>query len=189
MTGTPRSARPMPGARPQTTRMPDAGLASRFDWMLLTPAALTLAVTLYRLSGASYSRDETATVTATALPLPGLLRMLGHVDAVHGLYYMLAWVQARMFGTSEEVLRLPSAAAMAAAAFGVATIGRRLRSKRAGLLAGLMFAAMPLDSFWGQNARSYALVIAAAVLASYSLIAAMQEPRVSRLVRQPPFAG
>lgn len=43
---------------------------------------------------------------------------------------------------------LPSEAAMAAAAFGVAAIGRRLRSRRAGLCAGLVFTALPMVTWW-----------------------------------------
>jgi mannosyltransferase len=141
--------------------------------MLLAPAAVTLAVTLCGLTGSSYWRDEAATVSATGQPLPGLLRLLGHVDAVHGLYYLLVWP----FGGAEDVLRLPSVAAMTAAAFGVTLIGRRLRSRRAGLLSGLAFAVMPLVSLWGQHAQSYAMVTAAAVLASYLLLVAAERPR------------
>jgi mannosyltransferase len=139
---------------------------------------VTLAVMVYGLNGASYWRDETATVSATDRSFPQLVRMLGRVDAVHGLYYSVAWAVARVFGTSEIALRLPSAVAMAAAALGVAVIGRRLRSRRTGLLAGLVFAALPEVSLAGQDARSYAMVVAAATLASYLLLNVMERPGV-----------
>ena len=105
-----------------------------------------------------------------------MVRMLGHVDAVHALYYLMMWPLAHLFGTSELVMRLPSAIAMAVAAFGVALIGQRLGTWQTGLLAGLVFAALPMTSRYGQEARSYALVTAIAVLSSYLAIRLIDEP-------------
>jgi mannosyltransferase len=176
-------------ARAAQAVIPQEGVRTHFfsrriprpDWMLAVPFVVTLAVTLCDLGGASYWRDESATVIATQRSLPGLFRMLGHEDAVHGLYYVLAWGVARVFGTSEVALRWPSAAAMAAAALCVALLGRRLRSRRTGLLAGLVFACLPQVSLWGQNARSYAMVVAAAALCSYLLLGVIEQPRAGRL--------
>ncbi len=36
--------------------------------------------------------------------------MLGHVDAVHGAYYLLMWLEVRLAGHGELALRLPSVA-------------------------------------------------------------------------------
>ncbi len=145
-------------------------------WMPILPALVTLAVTLWGIGVPSFWRDEAATLTATRRSLPEMIRMLAHVDAVHGAYYMLMWPLAHLFGTSEFVMRFPSAIAMAAAAFGTAVIGRKLGSVQTGLLAGLVFAALPMTSRFGQEARSYALETAVAVLASYLLIRAICEP-------------
>ena len=68
---------------------------------------------------------------ATDRSVPKLLRLLGGVDAVHGFYYLLLWPVVHFAGTREFEPRLPSALAMAAAALGIAAIGRRLRSHRA----------------------------------------------------------
>jgi mannosyltransferase len=108
--------------------------------------------------------------------MPALLRMLTNVDAVHGAYYLLMWPVVHTFGTAEAVVRLPSVLAMAVGAAGVAALGRRLHSPRAGLLAGLVFAALPQVSRYAQEARSYALVLACAVLATYLLVRAVDEP-------------
>lgn len=105
-----------------------------------------------------------------------MVLMLGHVDAVHGLFYSIEWGVARLFGTSENALRWPSAFAMACATLGIAVIGRRLMSARAGVLAGLVFAALPMTSSIGQDARSNAMVVAAAVLASYLLLVVIEQP-------------
>ena len=132
--------------------------------------AVTLVVMLWRIQRPSYWRDEGATLAAVQRPFGELIRMLGNVDAVHGTYYMTLWVVARFGGTGEFATRLPSALAMAAAAAGVAAIGWRLVSPRAGLFAGLIFAGLPEVSWYGQDARSYAMVTALATMASYLLV-------------------
>jgi mannosyltransferase len=129
-----------------------------------------LGLALWSISGPSLWRDEASTLSAIRRPLPELWHMLGRTDAVHGLYYLLMWYEARLLGMSELGLRLPSAIAVTATALGVAALGRRLVSSRAGLLAGLIFALLPVSSRYGQEARSYALVMALAAAASYLLV-------------------
>lgn len=146
------------------------------DLTVLVPVLVTLGAGGWSLSGASYWRDEAATLDADSRPLPALLRMLTRVDAVHGAYYLFMWPLMHVFGTAEVVMRMPSLLAMAAGAAGVAAIGRRLHSSRAGLLAGLAFAVLPQVSLYAQTARSYALVLACAVLASYLLVRVVAEP-------------
>jgi mannosyltransferase len=146
-------------------------------WMLIVGPVITLAVMLWGASARPYWGDEADTVSAVSRSVPQLIRLLGHVDAVHGLYYLLLWPVVRVAGVSEFATRLPSAVAMAAAAAGVTVIARRLVSRRAGLCAGLMFAVLPTVSLQGHDARPYAMVTAAAVLASYFLVRAAQAPR------------
>ncbi len=85
-------------------------------WMRVLPALVTLAVTGWRIDGASYWRDESATLVAVGRPFGNLIQLLGHVDAVHGAYYLLMWPLVQLAGTSEIVTRLPSALALAVAA-------------------------------------------------------------------------
>lgn len=151
--------------------------ARRDQWLLLIPPAATLAVCLIGIDSASFWRDEAATLDAEARPIPGLLRMLIHVDAVHGMYYLLLWPVVHAFGSGEFVVRFPSALAMAGAAYGTGKLGGQLHSRRAGISAGLVFAALPQVSRYGQEARSYALVVAVAVLATYLLLRALANPR------------
>jgi mannosyltransferase len=162
------------GARPA-----DGQARPGFDagpvWMRALPPVVTFVIMLWGITGASYWRDEAATLSAAQRPFGNLLRTLGNIDAVHGLYYMIVWVAVRLGGTGELVTRLPSALAMAGAAAAVAALGRRLVSPRAGLAAGLVFAVLPEVSFYGQDARPYAMVVALAALASYLLVRAMQE--------------
>jgi mannosyltransferase len=142
-------------------------------WMRALPPAVMLVIAMWRITGPSYWRDEAATLTAVRRPFGELLRMLGHVDAVHGAYYVITWPLVRLLGPGELVTRLPSALAMAGAAAAVAALGRRLVSPRAGLAAGLTFAVLPQVSLYAQDAREYAIVTALAAVSSYLLVRAM----------------
>jgi mannosyltransferase len=142
-------------------------------WLPLLPAAVTLLAGLYRISGPSFSKDETATLAAVHRSFPQLIRMLGHVDVVHGAYYVLIWAVVRALGGSSElIVRLPSALAMAAAAYVITLLGRRLASGWAGLAAGLTFAILPSVSSYAQDAREGAVLAALAATASYCLLRA-----------------
>lgn len=142
--------------------------------MRAVPPLLTLAIVLWGIEGSSYSRDDSATLSSVQRPFAGLLRMLGHVDVVHGAYYVLMWPVVRLAGSGELATRLPSALAMAAAAAAIVGLGQRLVSPRAGLAAGLVFAILPPVSWYGQVIRPYAVVTALAATASYLLVRALQ---------------
>ena len=158
----------VPGGGGVPPRVAGVGL-----WVV--PVVVTLAVMVWGIGGASYSRDEAATLSAVQRPLHGLLRMLSNIDAVHGAYYVLLWPVVRVLGAGEVVTRLPSAVAMAVAAGAVFGLGRRLVSWRAGLAGGLVFAVLPEVSVYGQTARPYALATALAAVASYLLVRAVQD--------------
>ncbi|MEU0520004.1 hypothetical protein [Streptosporangium sp. NPDC006007] len=148
------------------------------------PAILAFAIALWRIDVPSFWRDESVSVMAATMPLGELWELLHHIDAVHALYYLLLRPFAAFDG--EFAARLPSALAVAAAAFGVAAIGRRAAAPRtgaeagtearpeagaeAGLFAGLVYAVLPMVSRYGQEARSYALVSAVAVAATWVLL-------------------
>lgn len=149
---------------------PQAGYMAGPKWLWAVPPAVTLAVVLCGIQRPSYWRDEAATLAAANRPFAALVAMLSNIDAVHGVYYVMMWIVVRLAGTGELATRLPSALAMATAAAGVAATGRRLVSPRAGLFAGLVFAALPEVSWYGQEARPYALVTALATAASYLLV-------------------
>ncbi len=141
------------------------------------PAAAAVVMTVAGLwglaRGSAMGNDEVATRWAASLPLGQLELLLRHVDAVHGLYYLLmhAWLAA---GTSPAVMRIPSVLAMSVAAALLAILGRRLTgSAAAGLLAGLVMAVTPVITYYAQTARSYALVLACVLAATLALLRAL----------------
>lgn len=140
----------------------------------LFPFLATMAILLVGIDGPSFWRDEAVTISVARRPLPDIFRLLGHVDAVHGLYYLLMHPLVAMLGIDEWALRLPSAIAGATAAGGIAAITTRLGVPAAAVPAGLLYGLAPPVSQHGQEARSYALVGALAVLATYLFVRALQ---------------
>jgi mannosyltransferase len=143
--------------------------------MPLLPAIAALALSLLGIRGPSFWLDEAATVSMTGRSTMDMLRVFGDLDLVHGPYYLVMRPWAAVFGTGELALRLPSALATATAAAGVAVLGRRCSGQLAGLLAGLVYAGGVTVSRFAQEARSYAMVAAVAVLASYLLLRATEK--------------
>ncbi|MCX4906837.1 glycosyltransferase family 39 protein [Streptomyces sp. NBC_00878] len=139
------------------------------------PMLWTLAFGLWGLSRQhSVWRDEAATWQVAQRSAADIWHMLGQVDAVHGLYYLLMHGLFEWFGPSTTTLRLPSVLAIAVAAGSVAVIGHRLAGARAGLGGGLAFGLLPAVQFYLQEGRPYALVAAAAAISTLLLVTAFE---------------
>lgn len=163
---------------PASPAIAEAGAAAAAR--LALPPCCMFFLSLWGIAGPSYWRDEAATLSAVTRPFPVLLHMLGKTDVVHSVYYFMMWPLVHLLGTSEVVVRMPSAIAAAIAAGGVSAIGRRLASDNAGLVSGLVFAVLPVTLRYGQEARSYALVMALGVTATYLLIRAFEQEAAAR---------
>ena len=167
------------GSRAVLSRAPQPGGGARDGytggpaWMWFLPSVLMVGLGLWDVTRPSYWRDEAASLTAVHRSFGQLVRTLGNVDAVHGVYYMILWPVVRVAGSGELVTRLPSVVAMAVAAAAVAALGRRLVSPAAGLAAGLIFVILPQVSRYAQDVRSYAMVAAFGATATYLLVRAI----------------
>ncbi|MEV7778874.1 glycosyltransferase family 39 protein [Kitasatospora sp. NPDC088351] len=149
--------------------------------MWLWPALAMLAVGTYRLGTPELWRDEVATWTVATRSLGDLLRLLQHIDASNGAYYLLMHGWTALFGDSAIALRLPSVLAMAGAAAFVALTAERLFGGRvAAIGGGLLFTVVPLVSRYAQEARSYALVTCAVAAATWFLLRALERPGLRR---------
>ncbi|MFI6596057.1 glycosyltransferase family 39 protein [Nonomuraea sp. NPDC050536] len=134
------------------------------------------AVACWGLATPSLWRDESVSVSAARMPLSQLRLLLGDIDAVHALYYLLLRPFITLPLPVEAAARLPSVLAFAGAALGVTVIGRRLAGPLAGLAGGLIYAVTPIAVRYAQEARSYALVSAVAVLATWLLLRLADRP-------------
>ncbi|MCF3135559.1 glycosyltransferase family 39 protein [Streptomyces olivochromogenes] len=119
-------------------------------------------------------RDEAATWQVAQRPTAEIWHMVGHVDAVHGLYYLLMHGLFECFGPGVTTLRLPSVLAMAVAAACVTVIGHRLAGVWAGLGGGLALGLLPAVQFYLQEGRSYALVAAGAAISTLLLVTVLK---------------
>ncbi|MCQ4213042.1 glycosyltransferase family 39 protein [Streptomyces longispororuber] len=139
------------------------------------PGAVALVLALWHLDRGTMWRDEAATVMVASRSLPQLWHVLGTVDAVHGLYYLLMHFVLPLH-PGEFTLRLPSVAGAAATACLVAALGTRLVRPRVGLWAGLLYAVSPFTQYYAQEGRSYALVAAGAAGATLLLVRCVDRP-------------
>lgn len=159
---------------PLARKHPEADISRTALWRGLPPL-LAVVLGLWGLErgpgGGSMWRDESVTVQVAHRPLAGLAGLLGHVDAVHGLYYLLMHGVYGLWDGGLWALRLPSVAATALAAAGVAALADRLAGPRAALIAGSAYALLPPVQMYAQEGRSYALVACAVVWATYLMLA------------------
>jgi mannosyltransferase len=153
----------------------------RAPFIVVPPAALTLVLGTWGLTrGDSMWRDEAATWEATHRTVPELWHLLGRIDVVHGVYYLLMHAVFTVCGDSLYSLRLPSVLAMACAAVVVTLLGSRLAGRCTGLAAGLTFALLPAVQQYAQEGRPYALVTVCVALSCRLLIAAVDSPGTGR---------
>jgi mannosyltransferase len=154
------------------------------DW--LTPvlallcAAAALAVGSVDLGKRELWNDEFATWHGATLTLRQTLMFISNIDLVHGFYYVLVrgWIQAA--GDSPAELRLLSLLAVAGTAALIVALGNRLFDRTVGAVGALVYVALPVTSRYAQEARSYALVTFFAVLATWLLLRALEQPVRSR---------
>ncbi len=146
---------------------------------LLALAALTAAAALLRfvtLSDQSYWVDESVTVHLLRMDLGSMLRQIPKSESTPPLYYLIAWLWAKLFGLGEFGLRSLSAL------IGTATIplaflaARELCSRRVGLAVAALAAVSPILVWYSQEARAYALVTALSALSLWAFARLLREP-------------
>jgi len=123
----------------------------------------------WQISRLSFTQDEAATISVIRRPFGSMLALLGHIDAVHGAYYLIMHLVVKL-GPSEVILRAPSVLAMAGAASLTALIGAKVAGKATGLAAGLIFSLTWLTTEYADDARPFAMATFLAVLASYRFV-------------------
>jgi mannosyltransferase len=139
------------------------------------PAVVTWLVVSYEAARPQQWRDEIASWSAATRSVPEIFALGRHIDGVLVPYYLFLhwWIGWR--GDSVASMRIPSVAAMAATAAAIALLARRFWGNKAGLLGGLVFAALPVVSRYGQEIRGYAFAALFATLATLALASALEK--------------
>jgi hypothetical protein len=128
------------------------------------PTLLAALLCLYHLDTRSLWLDEGATFAIVSSHGHQLWAGIAHDGGNMAFYYLVEHVLISAFGDARAVLRVPSALAQAVTAGLTAVLALRLRLGRpVAFVAGLLVAiSLPL-TYWGQNARGYAMMTALSV--------------------------
>ena len=146
--------------------------------LLFTLAAAVLRILF--IDSKSLWLDEAFTASRVTLPLGELLKVIVNGRMNMSLYYLMVAGWASAVGSSEFMLRLPSAV------FGTATVplvyvlGTELWDRRTGLMAAMLVTVNATSIQYSQTARSYTMFVAFATLASIFFIRSTKRDASSR---------
>src|SRR5947209_11083154 len=106
-----------------------------------------------------------------------MIRRVGDIELTPPLYYIVAWLWARVVGSSELALRSLSAVLGAATVPAAYLVGRALAGRRLATSIGALTATSALLVWYSQEARPYALLV---LLATLSLLLCLRADRLDR---------
>jgi hypothetical protein len=138
----------------------------------------------------SFWYDEAVTVGLVRMDFGDMLGEIPDSESTPPLYYLLAWLWAKVFGTGEIGMR--SLPALCGTAFVpvMYAIGTRVVGARVGLIAAALAAVNPLLVWYSQEARTYALLLLLAGLSFLFFVHLLTgDPRRRALVLWAVFSG
>ena len=145
--------------------------------------AVAALVRFATLDQQSFWYDETVTVGLLEMGFGDMLEEIPESESTPPLYYIVAWVWAKVFGTGEVGLRSLSALCGTAFVPVLYAVGARAVSPRVGLVAAALAAVNPLLIWYSQEARAYALLLLLAGLSFLLFIRLLTgDPRRRTLV-------
>jgi mannosyltransferase len=171
----PELKRPAADARPSARALSGA--------VLLAGGLTVVAAILrfYRLGHQGFWFDEANTALLVHLSPGKMLQLLPQNESTPPLYYCVAWVWSRIFGSGEAGLRSLSAVA------GVATVpvaylaGAKLITPRAGVVVAALAAFNPFLIWYSQEARSYSLLVLFGAASLCAFAYALEQPTGRRM--------
>jgi len=122
----------------------------------------------------SFWYDESVSVSLIREGFSGMLDRIPDSESTPPLYYVLAWLWTRAFGTGEVGLRSLSAllGTLCVPAFWLAA--RELVSRRAALLVAVLAAFSPILVWYSQEARAYSLLLLLGALSLFFFARALR---------------
>ncbi|HEY4622117.1 MAG TPA: glycosyltransferase family 39 protein, partial [Gaiellaceae bacterium] len=167
------SARKFEAARP-----PGLLLERMYPASLVVIVLVGAALRFSTLDMRSFWSDEGATVRFVSMGFGEMLSTIISEESTPPLYYVLAWLWAKLFGVGEVGLRTLSALFGTATIAVVYAVGAHVAGRRVGLLAALVAAVSPLLVWHSQDARAYALVMFVSGLSLLFFLRALAAPRM-----------
>jgi hypothetical protein len=145
-------------------------------WVLLLLVAAGAALRFATLGVQSYWYDEAVTVDLVRHGMIGMLRRIPDSESTPPLYYVVAWLWSKPFGTGEVGLRSLSALCGTCAIPAACAAAAELTTRRVGLVVAALAAFNPLLIWYSQEARSYALVALLTALSLYAFARLLRRP-------------
>jgi 4-amino-4-deoxy-L-arabinose transferase-like glycosyltransferase len=145
-------------------------------WLVAALTALAAVLRFYHLGHQGFWFDEANTALLVRFSPGKMLGLIPQTESTPPLYYMAAWVWARVFGNTEMGLRSLSALAgvlVVPVAYGASA---KLLSRRAGLITAALTACSPLLIWYSQEARSYEVLVFLCALSLLAFAYARAEP-------------
>jgi mannosyltransferase len=150
-------------------------------WVLIAITAVGGAIRFATLTGQSYWFDEATTAHEMQLSFGAMWHALRVNESTPPLYYVLAWIWAKAFGTGEAGLRSLSALAGTALIPVTYLCGRELVSRWAGYVAAGLAAVSPFLIWYSQEARAYMLFALLCGLSLLFFARTRQEPTTGNI--------
>jgi hypothetical protein len=119
--------------------------------------------------------DEAISVSIARCSLPHLVQALRH-DGAPPLYYVLLHFWVAAFGSSATAVRSMSTVFSIMTLPAMWWLGRRLGGRRLGVISVALLASSPFATFFGTEARMYALVMLLTVLGAIALARMLERP-------------
>jgi len=147
-------------------------------------ALLTVTAAIFRFSTLGvqhYWIDESVTVALLRLSFGGMLHTIPLTESTPPLYYVIAWVWTKLFGTSELGLRSLSALAGTAAVPVCYAAAAQFASRRVALFTTALAAVSPMLVWYSQEARAYSLLMLLSALTVLFFGEALRDPKRSTI--------
>jgi uncharacterized membrane protein len=152
------------------------GSGRRDLWILAGITAAAALVRFVALGHQSYDVDEAVTpVRVIHSTLTATMHAVVGSERTPPLYYLLAWLWSRLFGTGDVGLRSLSALCGTLAVPVAYLAARELVSRRAGLIAAALVTMNPYLIWYSQEARAYALYVLVSACALYFFARALRD--------------
>lgn len=155
-------------------------MTGRRAYALAALVAAGAAIRFATLDTQSYWLDEIATVNLLHRSLRSMIAGVAQGESTPPLYYCLAWLWSKVFGTGEVGLRSLSALLGTATIPVAYALARRVASDVAGLVAAALAAFSPILVWYSQEARSYALLVLLSGVTLLALLNLVDSPSPRR---------
>ncbi len=145
-------------------------------WITSAVILVAAAIRIVVINNQSFWWDESLTAYESTLPFGAMINTVIHVETTPPLYFVLIWIWAHVFGSSEVALRSVSTLA------GIAVVpisylcAKELISRWAGVVAAALVALNPFMIWYSQEARAYMLLAALTGAGFLWFIRARREP-------------